>query len=65
MAIYEPRVTEKANSLLSRIAAQAGTPMNMTDYIMFFGFDVMGDVGKSFSCPPSMPILFSAAKKLL
>lgn len=46
MAIYEPRVTEKVDSLLSKVAAHSGTPMNMTNYIMFFGFDVMGEVGK-------------------
>lgn len=47
MAIYEPRVTRKVDSLLSRLAAHSGTPINMTDYIMFFGFDVMGEVGKA------------------
>lgn len=40
--------------LLSRIAAQEGMPIDMTKYSMFFGFDVMGDVGE---CEGPAPIL--------
>lgn len=46
LAIYEPRVQAKVELLLSRIAAQEGKPIDMTEYSMFFSFDVMGDVGK-------------------
>lgn len=45
MAVYEPRVHSKVDSLLSKVKAHAGKPLDMTLYIMFFGFDVMGDVG--------------------
>ncbi|CAI6065999.1 unnamed protein product [Clonostachys chloroleuca] len=47
MAVYEPRVASKVDSLLGRLAAHAGNPIDMTKYIMFFGFDVMGDIGLS------------------
>lgn len=51
MAVYEPRVHAKVDSLLSRVRGHAGKPLDMTLYIMFFGFDVMGDVGQSQSSP--------------
>jgi hypothetical protein len=30
---------------LSKIAEHSGRPMDMTEYSMFFGFDVMGEIG--------------------
>jgi hypothetical protein len=45
MGMYEPRVMRKMDSLLSKVAAKAGKAINLTDYIMFFSFDVMGEVG--------------------
>lgn len=31
--------------MLSKIAEHGGRPVDMTEYAMFFGFDVMGDIG--------------------
>ncbi|KAH9908408.1 cytochrome P450 [Xylariomycetidae sp. FL2044] len=42
---YEPRITAKVDLLLSRIDGFQGKPIDATKYCMFFGFDVMGDVG--------------------
>lgn len=47
MGVYEPRVASKMDSLLSKVKQHAGKPLDMTMYVMFFGFDVMGDIGKS------------------
>ncbi|KAK6857926.1 hypothetical protein PG995_005625 [Apiospora arundinis] len=44
---YEPRVRAKADLLLSRLAESAGKPIDMTMYGMFYGFDVMSEVGFS------------------
>lgn len=49
MTVYEPRVLSKVDLLLSRIAKHSGEPINATDYIMFFGFDVMGEIGEYHS----------------
>jgi cytochrome P450 family 628 len=40
-----------ARSLVSNLSAFAGKPVNATEWIAFFGFDVMGDLafGKSFN----------------
>lgn len=45
LAIYAPRVKAKVDLLLSKIAEHSGRPIDMTEYAMFFGFDVMGDIG--------------------
>jgi hypothetical protein len=45
LAVYAPRVKAKVDLLLSKIAEHGGRPIDMTEYAMFFGFDVMGDVG--------------------
>ncbi|KAH8887218.1 cytochrome P450 [Thozetella sp. PMI_491] len=45
LAQYEPRVKAKVDLLLSRLGT--GRPINITEYAMFFGFDVMGDIGLS------------------
>ncbi|KIW88830.1 uncharacterized protein Z519_10314 [Cladophialophora bantiana CBS 173.52] len=47
ISTYEPRVKAKTDLLLSRIAASAGSPMNITEWSMFYTFDVMGDIGLS------------------
>lgn len=47
LAIYAPRVKAKVDLLLSKIAEHSGRPIDMTEYAMFFGFDVMGDIGFS------------------
>jgi hypothetical protein len=31
---------------MSRIAEHGGRPIDVTEYSMFFGFDVMGDIGE-------------------
>lgn len=36
----------KADLLLSRLAENAGKPIDMTMYGMFYGFDVMSEVGE-------------------
>lgn len=47
---YEPRVAKYTSQLLAQLEARIGTPVNMTNWISFYGFDVMGDLafGKSF-----------------
>ncbi|KAL7811419.1 cytochrome P450 [Trichoderma gracile] len=47
LAVYAPRIKTKVDLLLSKIAEQGGRPMDMTEYSMFFGFDVMGEIGFS------------------
>ncbi|EGR44824.1 uncharacterized protein TRIREDRAFT_69648 [Trichoderma reesei QM6a] len=47
LAVYAPRIKTKVNLLLSKIAEHSGRPMDMTEYSMFFGFDVMGEIGFS------------------
>ncbi|PNP40611.1 hypothetical protein TGAMA5MH_07608 [Trichoderma gamsii] len=47
LAVYAPRVKAKVDLLLSKIAEHGGRPIDMTEYAMFFGFDVMGDIGFS------------------
>ncbi|KAL7966625.1 cytochrome P450 [Trichoderma sp. SZMC 28014] len=47
LAVYAPRVKAKVDLLLSKIAEHGGQPIDMTEYAMFFGFDVMGDIGFS------------------
>jgi len=39
-------VKAKVDLLLSKIAEHSGRPIDMTEYAMFFGFDVMGDIGQ-------------------
>ncbi|KAI0401622.1 cytochrome p450 monooxygenase [Xylaria palmicola] len=47
---YEPRVAKYTDLLLEQFEARVGTPINMTAWIGFYGFDVMGDLafGHSF-----------------
>ncbi|KAF4949866.1 hypothetical protein FSARC_13368 [Fusarium sarcochroum] len=47
LAVYEDRIVSKVELLLARIADHHGTIINMTQYAVFFGFDVMGQVGFS------------------
>ncbi|KAI8653830.1 hypothetical protein LRP88_00428 [Fusarium phalaenopsidis] len=47
LAIYEEKIAPKVDILMARIAEKQGTPMDMTLYAAFFGFDVMGQVGFS------------------
>ncbi|KIY02691.1 uncharacterized protein Z520_01156 [Fonsecaea multimorphosa CBS 102226] len=47
LSTYEPRVKAKTDLLLSRIAASGGSAMNITEWSMFYTFDVMGDIGLS------------------
>ncbi|KAF4468469.1 benzoate 4-monooxygenase cytochrome [Fusarium albosuccineum] len=47
LAVYEDRVVSKVDLLMSRIADQEGSPIDVTQYAIFFGFDVMGQVGMS------------------
>ncbi|ROW04459.1 hypothetical protein VMCG_04952 [Cytospora schulzeri] len=47
LATYQPRIETKARLLSKKIQERAGQIINMTDWSMFFSFDVMGDVGFS------------------
>ncbi|OQU95023.1 hypothetical protein CLAIMM_01292 [Cladophialophora immunda] len=47
LSTYEPRVKAKTDLLLSRIAALGDSAMNITEWSMFYTFDVMGDIGLS------------------
>ncbi|GME33310.1 Cytochrome P450 [Neofusicoccum parvum] len=41
---YEPRVQSKVSTLLENFSKRAGQPLNVTEWMSFFAFDVMGDV---------------------
>jgi cytochrome P450 family 628 len=47
---YEPRVAKYTEQLLQQLESRVGEPLNMTQWIGFYGFDVMGDLafGQSF-----------------
>ncbi|KAF2202071.1 cytochrome P450 67 [Delitschia confertaspora ATCC 74209] len=47
LATYQPRIKSKADILMSQLRKNAGKPMDMTAWSMFFSFDVMGEVGFS------------------
>ncbi|EKG22458.1 Cytochrome P450 [Macrophomina phaseolina MS6] len=44
LADYEPRVQEVINDLIQALKARTGSSVNLTDWISFFAFDVMGRV---------------------
>lgn len=41
---YEPRVQNKVNALLEKLSAFDQKPVNVTEWMSYFAFDVMGDV---------------------
>lgn len=45
--MYLPRIKAKLDLLMEQLASNAGTPMDMTKWAMFFSFDIMGEVGFS------------------
>jgi hypothetical protein len=47
---YEARLDKYTNQLLGEIRRTETTPINMSDWFDFYGFDIMGDLGfgKSF-----------------
>ncbi|KAF9639897.1 hypothetical protein BFW01_g11703 [Lasiodiplodia theobromae] len=45
LAKYEPRVKAKTDTLISQIRKLENSPVDATDWSMFFSFDVMGEVG--------------------
>ncbi|KAF5021007.1 hypothetical protein F66182_6938 [Fusarium sp. NRRL 66182] len=47
LAVYEHRIVSKVELLLARIGEHLGKTIDMTQYAVFFGFDVMGQVGFS------------------
>ncbi|KAM0226793.1 hypothetical protein ACHAP5_012315 [Fusarium lateritium] len=47
LAVYEDRIVSKVELLLARIADHHGISIDVTQYAVFFGFDVMGQVGFS------------------
>ncbi|KAL3441549.1 cytochrome P450 [Aspergillus insuetus] len=47
LATYEPRVQHKVDVLASQIRARIGQPLNISQWTMYFAFDVMGLVGFS------------------
>ncbi|KAK7427043.1 hypothetical protein QQZ08_006470 [Neonectria magnoliae] len=46
-SVYEDRIVFEVNLLISQIARHQGSSVDMTQYCMFFGFDVMRQVGFS------------------
>ncbi|KAL4944517.1 hypothetical protein BDV06DRAFT_233206 [Aspergillus oleicola] len=48
---YTPRVREHCQDLMAQLMKRAGTPVNASLWMNYFGFDVMGDLtfGKSFN----------------
>ncbi|KAK7920224.1 cytochrome P450 67 [Apiospora marii] len=50
LATYVPRVKSHADLLIQRLRERAGRPVDVTQWGMFFAFDMIGDVGygKSF-----------------
>lgn len=51
MGEYEPRITEHCLNLVEQLSARANKPVDITSWISYLGFDVMGDLvfGKSFN----------------
>ncbi|PTB64968.1 cytochrome P450 [Trichoderma citrinoviride] len=47
LAVYAPRIKTKVDLLLAKIAEHSGRPIDVTEYSMFFAFDVMGEIGFS------------------
>jgi hypothetical protein len=45
LGTYEPRIKAKADLLNAQISKNAGNPMDVSAWSMFFSFDVMGEVG--------------------
>ena len=45
MKDYEPRVTRLTNMLIEGLRSNAGTSLNVVDWMNMYTFDVMGDVG--------------------
>ncbi|KAL4966006.1 cytochrome P450 [Aspergillus stella-maris] len=48
---YMPRIRENCKDLITQLKKRAGTPVNASLWMSYFGFDVMGDLtfGKSFN----------------
>jgi hypothetical protein len=42
---YEPRVTALTDRLITQLRARVGTPVDITAWSNYYGFDVMGEVG--------------------
>ncbi|ROW01204.1 hypothetical protein VSDG_02711 [Cytospora chrysosperma] len=47
LATYQPRIEEKAALLSKQMQNRAGQAVNVTDWSMFYSFDVVGEVGFS------------------
>lgn len=47
LTTYEPRIQHKINILTSQIHARIGQPLDISQWTMYFAFDVMGLVGFS------------------
>ncbi|KAI1859785.1 hypothetical protein JX265_010234 [Neoarthrinium moseri] len=47
LSAYEARIVAKVDLLLSRLDAQGENSLDISKYAMFFGFDVMGEIGFS------------------
>ncbi|EFQ92355.1 hypothetical protein PTT_10567 [Pyrenophora teres f. teres 0-1] len=45
LGTYEPRIKAKTDLLKSQLVKNAGNPMDISTWSMFFSFDIMGDVG--------------------
>ncbi|KAF2470653.1 cytochrome P450 [Lindgomyces ingoldianus] len=45
LATYEPRIKGKADLFMSQLRKNAGKPLDVSAWAMFFSFDVMGEVG--------------------
>ncbi|KAF3020671.1 hypothetical protein E8E14_013057 [Neopestalotiopsis sp. 37M] len=47
LASYEPRVKSSVDALISQLKQRGESGVNMTDWSMFFSFDLMGQIGFS------------------
>ncbi|KAF2107312.1 cytochrome P450 [Lophiotrema nucula] len=47
LSTYQPRVKAKADLLIDQLRKRSDRPIDITTWAMFFGFDVMGDLGFS------------------
>jgi hypothetical protein len=45
LASYQPRLKSKVDLLLAQLEQREGEPVNVSNWAMFFAFDVMGDLG--------------------
>ncbi|KAF2866056.1 cytochrome P450 [Massariosphaeria phaeospora] len=45
LSTYEPRIKSKVDQFVTKLRTNAGKPLDITAWAMYYSFDVMGDIG--------------------